>query len=260
MSTLVQVRELAAWGFDDFPYRPTPQPRLYEVATQPSASAVNPLLDDLTAAHATRLATHAKRADLQAEFEGLSWSLAIVDLRHLQAFQRRLSFNHRQLNPLPAQNDWPALIDFALAPPRPIEYQLQKAPDPTRFTLTTSDPNLHLRPSENPATPLIVHGGSPFLEVARYRDRWFLRDGYHRAYALMQRNIFAVPAVIIETGTLTELGANDARFFSEQLLFSPRPPYVADFLNENLTITYDRTALRKTIRLTIEEIFSPDLD
>ena len=250
----VHVRELAAWGLDDFPYRPASPAAVSHIPAQEPA---NPILAHLTQTLADSLAPHATRPDLILEMAGLEWSLGVVDLRHLQAFQRRLSLTRHQPTLIPAQHDWPSLINFAFGPPRSLHYQLHNEVNSV-ITIITTDPNLHLRPSTDPATPFIVHGGSPFLEVARYRNRWFLRDGYHRAYALLQHNIFAVPAILIQVVTLSDLGADAPRFFPEEVLFSSHPPFVQDFLDDQLTITYDRPTLKKTIRLTIEESFTPE--
>jgi hypothetical protein len=102
-------------------------------------------------------------------------------------------------------------------------------------------------------SPFSLYGGSPFFEVAELRGRWFLRDGYHRAYRLLQAGVHRVPAVVIHARTIGELGATEPWFFSEEQLFSDRPPCVMDFLDENMVLRYERTALRKVIRIRVEE-------
>jgi len=106
-------------------------------------------------------------------------------------------------------------------------------------------------------TPISLHGGSPFFEVAEYRGRWFLRDGYHRAYTLLRANVFHLPAVIIYARTLAELGPIGQWFFAEEVLFGPTPPRIIDFLDDQLTIEYTRRRMLKTIRVTMEESFAP---
>jgi hypothetical protein len=127
--------------------------------------------------------------------------------------------------------------------------------------LHSSNPDLQLRLSTNAGTsdhlPLSLYGGSPFFEVAELRGRWFLRDGYHRAYRLLQAGVHRMPAVVIKTRTLEELGATEPWFFSERQLFSDRPPLVVDFLDESMVLRYERTALRKVIRIRLEESLEP---
>ena len=84
-----------------------------------------------------------------------------------------------------------------------------------------------------------------------------MRDGYHRAYALLCAGVFRVPAVVVEARTLEELGAGQPWFFAEETLLSRAPPRVLDFLNDRLVLTYDRPELLKTLRVTIEESFAP---
>ena len=101
----------------------------------------------------------------------------------------------------------------------------------------------------------MVRHGSPFMEVGCYQNRWFLRDGYHRAYHLLLAGIFEIPAVIVETATLEELGADQPWFFPEAALLSRRPPLVTDFLADELVLRWYRPARRKVIHISITEDF-----
>jgi hypothetical protein len=254
----VHVRELAAWGLDAYQYRPETldsgkladarslvanrQPHQAEDAEQPSTD----LFPD-----------HALRADLRAEMAGLDWHLGIVDLRLLLAFQRRLSLSRPFACTAPRPGDADALLHFCFGPPKSAAHTMTREAGSNTFVLQTTDPNLHLRSSGKLVEPFVAHSGSPFLEVACYRNRWFLRDGYHRAYALLQAGIFQVPAVIVHARTLEELGATQSWFFSESTLLSTFPPRVTDFLDNALIYEYDRPILNKTLRVTIEETFAP---
>jgi len=255
----VNVRELAAWGLDSYAFRPPTAMPCGEdrVWQRPAYLQTSALIEAESRAHEAALRPHAARADLLLEMNGLDWSLGIVDLRHLLSFQRRLSFDSKAPGqPLPAAQDWPALINFSFGPPRPITCTSHL--DETRaLVLQSEDPNLQLRFSIGGAQPITLYGGSPFLEVAEFRGRWFLRDGYHRAYRLLTYGIPAVPAVVIRARSLRELGAVQPWFFPEEILFSDRPPQVVDFLDDLLTRQYTRPPLLKTLRLTVEESFAP---
>jgi hypothetical protein len=80
-----------------------------------------------------------------------------------------------------------------------------------------------------------------------------LRDGYHRAYRLLQAGVHRIPAVVIYVRTIGELGATEPWFFGEEQLFSDRPPRVMDFLDEDMVLRYERKTLRKVIRIRVEE-------
>ena len=62
---------------------------------------------------------------------------------------------------------------------------------------------------------------------------------------------------MIHARSIEELGATEPWFFSEQQLFSDQPPHISDFLEDNMTLRYERTALRKVIRIRIEESLEP---
>ena|SRR5712692_24341 len=63
-----------------------------------------------------------------------------------------------------------------------------------------------------------LHSGSSsaclpsFLQVARFQDRYFLRDGYHRAFGFLSRGIWRVPAFVREFGRTEEMGRPLGRF------------------------------------------------
>ncbi len=240
-----QIRELAAWPLDEYPHRPeevnqpgVPQDHLSAAKVIVGSVSTLAQLPTPPALHAL-LNQHATRPDLLRETANLPWSLALIDLTHLQTFQRRLTL------PIPAapENTWPALVALNFAQPRTPQY----TSNPSGTILTSPDPNLQV--SHN---PFRIHTGSPFFEVATYRSRWFLRDGYHRAYALLRAGITQVPALLLHARTLHELNANKPPFFPDSVLFGPRPPLVTDFLDDALNITYTRPPHLTTIRVKVE--------
>lgn len=262
-SERVHIRELAGWGLDISEYRPlTLDSEKLDAArhiiSERALQSTNALLEVETAELHDSLSRQAMRPDLQAEMEGLEWSFGVVDLRLLLAFQRRLVFNSTVPDiVIPAQDDWPSLVDLSFGSAKPVVYDLNSCAKTNSIILRTNDPNLHFRISKDRSALLTVHAGSPFFEVALYRGRWFLRDGYHRAYTLLQAGVFRLPAVIVQARTLDELGAIQPWFFPEETLLSSSPPYVIDFLNDALAIDYDRPSLIKTLRVTMEETLSP---
>jgi hypothetical protein len=260
----VHIRELAAWGFDEYEYRPkSPEAKdlrlaAGRVAQREGFEQSNVLLAAETEELTEEFAAHAERPDLLAEMSGLSWSLGVVDVRPLIAFQRRLSFHPERPQVLvPDPRQWPALLSLCFGFAKPIECQTGYDRSAKTLTVQSSNPNLHFRITGDPATPIGIHSGGPFFEVACFRGRWFLRDGYHRAYALLNAGAFEIPAVIVYPTSIEELGADKPRFFSEEVLFSEAPPRIIDFLDNDLVLEYDRPPLIKTLRIKIEETLQP---
>jgi hypothetical protein len=273
----VDVHELIAWALDEYSYRSsTIVPRQEELAKQIEQAQQRlterepyegcpALLAEETAGVKHLLTAQAQRTDLQEEYEGLDWALGVVDLRRLLAFQRRLVFHSApRFSSIPQQDDWSQLILLAFGSRRCTKHRIinnGNVADGLDVNLYSSNPDLQLRLSpkagHSDLSPFSLHGGSPFFEVAELHGRWFLRDGYHRAYRLLQAGVHCMPAVVIRTRTLEELGATEPWFFNEDQLFSDRPPRVMDFLDESLVLRYERTALRKVIRIRIEESLQP---
>jgi len=257
---LIHVRELAGWGLDDYQHRPSISDftkisaATHRIAQRQPFRQSNILLNQETAELRDFLLPQQERLDLRAEMAGLAWSLGVVDLRSLIAFQRRLFFNPA-FAPIPPTkaDDWPALIALAFGPAKPVACDLVRDAADNTMVLRSDNPNLHFRMSNDVCVPLSVHAGSPFFEVACFRGRWFLRDGYHRAYTLLQAGIFAIPAVIVQARTIEELGATEPWFFPEEVLFSDAPPMVVDFQEHDLVVEYDRPHMVKTLRITMEE-------
>jgi hypothetical protein len=270
-STII-IRELVGWGLDEYSYRDQAAASNLEllrkieraksiVAQQNSYGTCNALLKAETERAQHLFLPHAQRSDLQREYNGLNWKFGVVDLRSLLAFQRRLVFDPGLEDPIvPDQEDWAGLISLSLGVPRSTAHTLSAItgnPDYLEVSLRSNNPDLALRIStDNEDThlhPLSLYGGSPFLEVAEFRERWFLRDGYHRAYRLLQAGIHRIPAIVIHARTIEEVGATQPWFFDESKLFSPVPPRLIDFLDENLVFYYERPRLKKIIRIRIEE-------
>jgi hypothetical protein len=155
--------------------------------------------------------------------------------------------------------DWQGLVAVAFPEHRRGDYTLSANVPDSEIVIRSSNPDFRVKlgaPCPNSlCIPFSIDHGSPFLEVAEYRGRWFLRDGYHRAYALLSAGIVRVAAVVIRARTLDELGATQPWFFDEKTLFSERPPRLIDFHKASLVISYERPSQEKVIRISIEELF-----
>ena len=119
----------------------------------------------------------AQREDLNLEYQSLDWTLGVVDLRQLLAFQRRLIFSpSRHICPRQDKMIGLDLVSLAVGSQRGTEHLLvHNASDTDRLDigLHSSNPDLQLR-----FTPQIrrmwsfatsLYGGSPFFEVAELR-------------------------------------------------------------------------------------------
>ncbi len=268
----LQIRELAAWGYDSQPGRGALTLQQLEDAAcvaQRELEARKPYqAESAVCAEESGIAANALAQRWPSiagsgEFDGLAWKLAIVDLRKLIAFQRRIGFAHGDRLQVGQRAAWRQLLDLTL----PMSYAqpshaLAAAPDGKSLTIRTLSPNLSFRFAPGvdgglDSVRLVAHAGSPYFEVASYRGRWFLRDGYHRSFHLLKRGIFQVAAVVVRAGTLAELGATGHRFFAEDVLFSERPPMVTDFLDDRLVVRFLRPRPERVMQVSIQELREP---
>jgi hypothetical protein len=205
------------------------------------------------------LARRSAAVAASGEFDGLNWQLAIVDLRKLIAFQRQIRFashDSLQIEPMP---NWQHLLDLGLPLQRTLpHYAVSANSGGKSLTIRSECPNLTVRfahgtDSSLGSVQLVVHSGSPYFEIASYRGRWFLRDGYHRSFFLLKQGMYHLPAVVVHAETLAELGAIGYRFFSEETLFCERPPMVTDFLDEEMVACFSGPTQEKFIQISIQE-------
>jgi hypothetical protein len=276
-ASTVYVRELIAWDLDEYAFRGSSEAfegQVFEEAVtraqkkrarREAHTEISALIEDDAQAAQTHLDRAALRADLHEEYRDLDWRVGIVDLRSLLAFQRRLIFSpEQQMTGVPRQHDWAQLLELALGSKRTTEHRVIRGSrvqdGMTDIRLESSNPDLGVRLTGsgcNGSLPLALYGGSPNFEVAELHGRWFLRDGYHRTYDLLRQGVHRMPAIVIHAHTIEELGATEPWFFNESQLFSDRPPRLTDFLDDEMTFCYRRPAMRKVIRIRIEESLEP---
>jgi hypothetical protein len=264
----VLVRELIAWDLDDDVNRPIIDKidaRIWqaqrEIWRRPPYSPASPVLIEETRALASQLEDRIPSIQSSGEFSGLQWSLAVVDLRKILGFQRRLCFDV-PLTDEPSGITFTEedLLDLTLPEESSNESPSVVRLSETEIEIRSGNPNLRVEFASlygqgQFGFPLQTSYGSPYMEVARYQDRWFLRDGYHRAYKLLKAGVYAVPVVVAETNTLEELGAVHPWFFSDEVLFSEYPPLLLDYQYQKLVIEYERPAREKVIRLSLHESY-----
>jgi hypothetical protein len=224
----LEIRELAAWGFD----HPVDRGLLREKQLRISAChaqsrlavrtpypADPPISIEETRKQAGMLADRKNTVASSREFADLAWELAVVDLRKLIAFQRRIGFAYCGGRLKQRETESQQLIDRSL--------------------------------------PLHPISKSPYMEVASYRGRWFLRDGYHRSFRLLNQSVSLVPCVVVYAESLVQMGAVGSQFFSQEILFSEHPPMVTDFLDEVITVRYRRELPEQAMPFTFQQVLEP---
>lgn len=212
-----------------------------------------------------------QRADVNATFQGLDWSLGITDLNSVLSFQKLVVLEHAvdRANAV-VINDPKSLFSFCL-PDLANEATVPGALDADQRAITFSSLNPNLRigghaviemdaaaaagqpPTRQKVVGFTINFGAQFIQVAEYNGRWFVRDGYHRCYGLLRRGIHQIPCVFIRARSFPELVPNAEAFLPYEILFGDRPAFLRDFLDDSVSATVARMATRKVIRISAEE-------
>src|SRR5216684_2023100 len=74
-----------------------------------------------------------------------------------------------------------------------------------------------------------------FVRIARYRERYILVDGYHRAHGFLRRGIKVVPAFVSEVHSFESLGLPPVGMLPQDAYLGDRPPLLADYLTDEVS-------------------------
>jgi len=220
-----------------------------------------------------RLMAVAARPEVQANFARLRWQPAMVDLERLLSFQKVVVIEglEERLGSTPPSIDELFELCLPLHQPAPPASALTD-PDAKGFTVSSLNPNLRLFPAQvgeaqvSPApgqapVPMqaltfLVYMGTSYLQVASYRERYFVRDGNHRVVGLLRLGIKTAPCVLIEARSFDEVAPLPGAL-SYEILFGDRPPRVADFWADDVAAEITGYAFRKVVRARGEEFVVP---
>ncbi len=194
----------------------------------------------------------------------LEHSLASVEIDKLHAFQPNLNIEYveRLKQRAPSPGDIAGLLKFCL----PLHDEVPKSPalgnfnqNSNTFTLTSENLDLRILGSvqgEEPTTRRSFFGfaygkGLPQMSVVEYQGMYMIKNGYHRAYALLERGHKWFPCILLRTDNYNATGATGVGFFSIDLMMSDRSPLLSDF-SSPAAITYPRRLLRVIVSIHAE--------
>jgi len=86
-----------------------------------------------------------------------------------------------------------------------------------------------------------------FVQVVLFRGRYFLKNGYHRSLALLEKGITHIPVMFQELSESQSLTV-DGRFPDEAIL-GTHPPLFSDYLRDDVAALVSHLASQKTITI-----------
>jgi len=189
------------------------------------------------------------------------WSASILDLRRLCAFQARVFTEHgdERVRAIDAHDP---LSVAAVSLPVPGPVNIPACYDSTRnaWVLSSPDPNLkvtgHMRQQLNNDVcgfGFSVTLGRSFVAAVQRGGRYYLTDGYHRAVAFLRRGITHVPA-LVRTVRDDEPFKVASGVLPPAAYLGDRPPQLADFLADEVSLSVDLPIFRKVIVIQAIEV------
>lgn len=196
-----------------------------------------------------------------AEMFAEGWTPSLVDLRRICAVQPRVFTDHgderiRAVEP----EDLGAIA--AITMPVPGEQTFPAHFDEARgaWVLSSADPNLKVVSQFGRQLGPDVAGfgfgvalGRSYLKAVQHNGRYFLTDGYHRAVAFLRRGITHVPALTrtLPPGEPLEVPHGMLPADAYQ---GDRPPLLADFLDDAVSMALPMLVRRKVIVIQAIEV------
>ena len=210
----------------------------------PLANAGVPEIRDLASKHKPYLNKIPNNPRFTETIAGMSaWKFADVEIDPLLAFQvdvwtERVDHLCHGLSTPPTVGEMlrvclPTTVEI---PPRPII-----TPGANAFLLETENLNYRFLegkyiekatvPGKGPVdiAGLFAGIGSPLLQVVRYQNRCYLKNGYHRVRGLRRAGATHVPCLLLDADDPSLIGMDKPGFFAMPILQSADPPTCAHF-------------------------------
>lgn len=194
------------------------------------------------------------------------WVVRMADLRRVCALQHRVFWDYavqRTAAAIPADPISIAQVTLPLAtepPSLPIQIEEQNE----RWLVASDNPNLQVVGHFSDKTDVgngrklltlgfFVSVEPSYLQVIRHRDRYLLRDGYHRALGLLSAGISHAPVLTREYADYAPLGF-DRGNVSQMIFLGDTPPFLVDYLDNNVSSEVHLSADRYLITVDVNKI------
>jgi hypothetical protein len=211
---------------------------------------------DLVSALPPELADHVARLGMTPSGAGMraeGWDIAMVDLERVVAFQPSVFTDTATqrvagLDPDDLRSIAELTLPINHTAPVSVQYdELKQA-----YILTSPNPNLKVVANFNGPLPNGMPGfgfgvavAASFVQVVRFQNRYVLRDGYHRAFGLLNRGITNVPAFIRDFDTAENLAP--AGMLPHSAWLGDRPPLLRDYHDDRVTALVNLPAQHRMI-------------
>ena len=198
-----------------------------------------------------------------------SWSFCWVELRKLIVFQPIVNLDYVSARMAEAGHCKEPVETIRFCLPLTASKPKSEATtsfDPASNTFAISTTNIDMRilgmvqgkdPGGSSFTGFAFGGGLPQMSVAEYQGRYILKNGYHRAVALLRAGIAEAPCLVVRTRSYNATGASLPGFLPRDLVLSDRPPRLEDFDSSEAAVPFPRRPMKAVIVVQAQRLFIP---
>lgn len=230
---------------------------------------LQPEIRDLDQKYFERISKLQSEPTFQEHLIGMkTHRFALVEISKVHCFQKliNLEFIDSLLEKIPNPDNLDETVKFCL----PTRDEKSKVPilsagSPNNMVSFISE-NTDFRilgtvQGEDPNTGRSFSGfqfgfGLPLISVVNYNGTYLIKNGYHRAYALMKKGHKFLPCLLVTTDNFQSTGAQSNGFFPIDLILSDKSPILSDF-NSDAAVLIPRRRFRKMVTIHAEEQIIP---
>ena len=241
-----------------------------DIANQVSGRTnCRPEIREIDSKYKDRLGTLEAESTFKQHSAGMqSMSFALVELSKIHTFQTMLNAEYIDslMKKAPAPDDFESTLKFCL----PTEAEKPKAQmmasyNPSTNTFSAVSDNLDLRilantHAEDPVNHTPIAGfyygfALPQVTVVDFKGMVMLKNGYHRAYALLKKGHRFLPSLLGKTENFQVTGAQVPGAFPPSLITSDRSPILSDFdTGAALLVPRRRVKVMATIHAEVQVV------
>ncbi len=163
------------------------------------------------------------------------YQFAVVDGRLLCAFQPHVRLAYE----IPPPDDPDEVLAYCIPEkfPYTVTYVVTQGPGGIRVQASSLSPNFAFEGANVAQDGVLLHVGpnKNWVQVAHVEDRYYLKNGYHRVFSLLQRKVNEIPCVLFEAKDWADVGMGPHApiFFNGTYLAGlHRPPLLKDFFGD----------------------------
>ena len=201
-----------------------------------------------------------RRPDVIGAFASYNLSVGMANLQNVLSFQKNILADGVERVSKVNLSDPQAL--FATCLPDAVEpFQISGVldNDGKAFSISSTNPNLRIMGGQltnvngQPFYGFTIGFGFPFVQVVEYQGRWFIRDGYHRSFGLLKRGVDRIPCFFIRAQDAQQFGGTAPDHIRGEILFGAHPPFLKDFLDDEVSASATRPLIGKVLRIAASE-------